>query len=279
MPRKTTPPNRKQPLGQVSRELWMLSGNECALDTCRHRLIGDDGSFIGEVAHIHGAEAGSARHDPSLSREDLAAARNLMLLCANCHTRIDHPHSRGRYPASKLKRLKKAHEDRFRRAAEAIEAQFTDYTHDTRAKHCTTLDRLDAAIRRPGLPPRDAEEQAGDVQVVNAIADGLCGLTDDARRLLAFLVSAGDVLGIAEVARRTRNGQGTIRRVVEELERLAYAYIDDEPDEGEPRSPVKLSQPEHFLGWPFFDDLRTALDGDPEEIRRVIIDLDFTLLD
>ncbi|MCZ0984166.1 hypothetical protein O1L60_46245 [Streptomyces diastatochromogenes] len=48
-----------EPLGQVARELWILSGNECAFDPCTERLICEDGAFIGEVAHIHGVEPSS----------------------------------------------------------------------------------------------------------------------------------------------------------------------------------------------------------------------------
>ncbi|MGW5170335.1 hypothetical protein ACWEQ1_23415 [Streptomyces nodosus] len=56
-----------EPRGRVSRELWMLSGDECAFPKCGERLVGEDDAFTGEVAHIVGAEAGSARHDPGLT--------------------------------------------------------------------------------------------------------------------------------------------------------------------------------------------------------------------
>lgn len=77
----TSEKNRMEPLGQVSRELWILSGNECAWADCKERLLAEDGAWIGEIAHIVGAEPGSARHDSSWTKEQLRDATNLVLLC------------------------------------------------------------------------------------------------------------------------------------------------------------------------------------------------------
>lgn len=278
MPPKKQKKNRMEPLGQVSRELWMLSGNECAFPKCGERLVGEDGAFIGEVAHIVGAEAGSARHDPGLTRDELRAAENLMLLCANCHTRIDHVDSRHRYSVTALQGMKQTHEDRFRRAAAAFEADFRDYTRDAVVTYCTTLDQFAMTLSSPGAPPRTDEERAVDVPLVNGFADRMSRLTDSARNLLAFLIAEPGLLGLVEVSRRTKTGQYTIRRIVEELERENYAYIDPEPEEGEPREPIRLTSPGYFDGWPFFEDLR-AYATDHETIRRIIVDLDFSVLD
>ena len=70
--------NRREPLGQVKRELWVLSGNECAWDGCRQRLFDEDGAWIGKIAHIVGAEEGSARHDRDWTTEQLRDVSNLV---------------------------------------------------------------------------------------------------------------------------------------------------------------------------------------------------------
>ncbi|MFE3382582.1 hypothetical protein [Streptomyces anulatus] len=270
------PTNRMEPLGQVARELWILSGNECAFEACAERLICEDGAFIGEVAHIHGVEPSSPRHDPSLDRQALRAAGNLMLLCPKHHTRIDHVNSRSKYPAPMLRRMKRKHEERFREAAACIEAQFTDHTKAATVRYATTLDALHAAIGVDKLTPDEKQE---DAELVNTIADKLAELTLPARSLLSFLVQADAVLGIAEVSRRTRRSQSEIISTMEELDRLGYAYLEREPDEDEPRGALKLNTPTSFDGWPFWDDLRSFLDQHPERIVRVIVDLEFNLLD
>ncbi|MEV6956565.1 HNH endonuclease [Streptomyces sp. NPDC051183] len=264
-------------LGQVARELWLLSGNECTFTGCGERLIREDGFFIGEVAHIHGAEPTSARHDPvlALDKDALRAASNLMLLCPNHHTVIDHPQGRNEHPASKLQRMKKKHEDRFRRAAEHIEALFTDHTRAATVHYAATMCGFDAKLGYVYT----AGERAQNVAHVKVIADSLAGVTPSARSLLAFLVAADDLLGTAEVSRRSKRSSTDIRRVMEELDRLGYAYQETEPEEGEPRAALKLRPHDSFDGWDFWGDLKNFCDGDATGIEQVIVDLDFTLLD
>ncbi|KOV62976.1 hypothetical protein ADL00_23835 [Streptomyces sp. AS58] len=57
--------NRKEPLAGVARRLWAFSGNECAWGDphCSTRLVTEEGAWVGKIAHIIGAEPGSARHE------------------------------------------------------------------------------------------------------------------------------------------------------------------------------------------------------------------------
>src|SRR5262249_23504431 len=108
--------NRREPLGQIKRELWVLSGNECAWENCHRRLFDEDGAWVGKIAHIVGAEEGSARHNRSWTPEQLREVSNLVLLCSTHHDKIDHPGSRDKYPVEFLRKMKDKHEERFRRA-------------------------------------------------------------------------------------------------------------------------------------------------------------------
>lgn len=69
------------------KKLWSLAGNQCAM--CKTLLINDDKDIIGEEAHICGKQSGSERHDSSMSKEVVDSYNNLILLCANDHTKID----------------------------------------------------------------------------------------------------------------------------------------------------------------------------------------------
>ncbi|MEU3124162.1 helix-turn-helix domain-containing protein [Streptomyces albidoflavus] len=176
--------------------------------------------------------------------------------------------------------MKRKHEGRFRQATEAIEAQFTDHTRAATVRYATSLRAFDEMF--PEAYKLTDDEKGEGVAMVNAIADGLAGLTVPARSLLAYIVAADNVQGIAEVSRRTRRSQSEIRRIMEELERLGYAHEEREPDEGEPLGALKLLIHTPFDGWPFWDDLRNYFEEDPdriEHIESVIVDLDFTLLD
>ncbi|MEV3855035.1 helix-turn-helix domain-containing protein [Streptomyces sp. NPDC050095] len=126
--------------------------------------------------------------------------------------------------------MKRKHEDRFRKAEACIEAQFTDHTRAATVRYAVSLRGFDEMF--PDSYKLTDDEKAEGVVMVNAIADRLAGLTVSARSLLAYIVAADDVQGISEVSRRTRRSQSEIRRTMEELERLGYAYEEREPDEG-----------------------------------------------
>lgn len=71
--------------------LWATSGGHCANPACRVNLfasIGDARVPFGELAHIIAATPGGPR-DRKLGLKARAAATNVVMLCANCHTVVD----------------------------------------------------------------------------------------------------------------------------------------------------------------------------------------------
>jgi hypothetical protein len=69
----------------------------------------DPAVLIGENAHIVAASDGGPRADASMGRVDKDDYKNLILLCRNCHRRVDQqPHT---YIVERLKTLKSTHED------------------------------------------------------------------------------------------------------------------------------------------------------------------------
>jgi hypothetical protein len=200
----------------VSRELWVLSGNECAWKGCSERLLAEDGAWIGKIAHIVGAEVGSARHDPSWESDDLRDFSNLVLLCSNHHDRIDHPGSRDNYSVEFLREMKEEHKARFRRAFQGFEEEFLNVTGINVVTPCTTLDRF--------LPGQPDDERPGNVEHVNRIADYLATLTLDARQMLSFLVSRDRPIEIFELARPNRESEPVrTARPMQELENRKLA--------------------------------------------------------
>lgn len=91
--------------------LWAKSGNRCAM--CRESLAPDDGEskifILGEQAHIIGKTPTAARGEEEISDELRNNHDNLMLLCPNCHTKIDK--NSAKYSVEKLRSIKKEHEN------------------------------------------------------------------------------------------------------------------------------------------------------------------------
>lgn len=94
------------------KKLFLLSYNNCALPGCDEHFAQRDWDFVlAEICHIHGLNAGSARHDTTFPAERLNDYENLLLLCRNCHYRVDTLEVQ-RYPAEILLEIKAAHESR-----------------------------------------------------------------------------------------------------------------------------------------------------------------------
>jgi hypothetical protein len=80
---------------------------------CRIDLIADATDYdpvvvIGDMVHVVGASDGGPRAVPKLSTKERNDYDNLILLCKNCHTRIDTQFRSN--PAERLKEIKRAHE-------------------------------------------------------------------------------------------------------------------------------------------------------------------------
>lgn len=113
---------RLPPKPETLRKLYIFSGNMCAMPDCTNVLIDKDGTWLGEVAHIHAASDGGPRANPNLSPEERRNVENLILLCTKCHKRIDRDMKQ--YPAEKLFQIKEEHEGRYRKGLE--QAVFED---------------------------------------------------------------------------------------------------------------------------------------------------------
>ena len=93
--------------------LWGRSGGRCAMPDCRVELFADSTEYdpiviIGEIAHVASASDGGPRSAPLMGVRDRNSYENLILLCQNCHARIDG--QAGTYSVERIKEIKAAHE-------------------------------------------------------------------------------------------------------------------------------------------------------------------------
>ena len=107
----TESPARSYRLADL-KKLFALSYNQCALSGCDERLSDPAWpAVLAEICHIYGLKPGSARHLPGMSAADANAYENLVLLCRNCHLKVDRLFV-DHYPADRLLEIKAAHESR-----------------------------------------------------------------------------------------------------------------------------------------------------------------------
>jgi hypothetical protein len=94
----------------TKRLLWAESGGYCQNPVCGVYLF-PEGSEIdfAEMAHIIAASSGGSRDVPKadVSDKERAAASNVAVLCANCHTKVDKDPAR--YPIEMMAAWKERH--------------------------------------------------------------------------------------------------------------------------------------------------------------------------
>ena len=109
----------RQDLKESTRvEIWAKAAGRCCI--CARYMVGDTGYFhttlVGEIAHITGATNGetSPRGDSSADEHERARPSNLMLLCHDCHKKVDSRGMASYYTREILARIKERHEGRVR---------------------------------------------------------------------------------------------------------------------------------------------------------------------
>lgn len=163
---------RLPPKPETLRELYIFSGNMCAMPDCKQLLIDKDGTWLGEVAHIYAASDGGPRANSSLSSEDRRKVENLILLCSKCHKRIDS--NVEQYPAEKLFQIKEEHEGPYRKGLE--QAVFEDCMDEYKITPPKTLDVW-------GIIPSD-EEFKDSLESLEKVAEDLSKVPTSTRKFL-----------------------------------------------------------------------------------------------
>ena len=97
-------------------ELWGRAAGRCEFAGCNKPLwkssVTGERVNIAQKAHIYSFSDGGPRGNDEVPPEDLNSIDNLILVCHECHRKIDAALDGGRYPASLLQQMKREHERR-----------------------------------------------------------------------------------------------------------------------------------------------------------------------
>ena len=270
------------PLPDVTRRLYLASGNRCAFPQCDQPLMGVDAVLVGEIAHIEGALADSARFNPKMSNEQRRNYDNLILVCRTHHATIDR--NPEHWTVAKLKDLKRKHEAIYTAAVDQLRRQVSDITDGV--SYTPAVNGL-AILDPDGLNER---ERAESCKVINRFAELLASIPYDARSVLALIVERGDMVGgyrqihsnseleipvrvlksLADCS-SARLNQHT--EVLEHFELLSLEVPDDSP-------PVYVvGDSTSGNGWPLLQEIRHLAGEDRSVVRRILCDLDFSAFD
>jgi hypothetical protein len=175
----------------VVKGLFAYSGNQCAIPTCQNQLVDVSGTILGNIAHICAASPGGARYDTNMTEAERHSASNLLILCSACHDIIDDPKNEKDYPAPLLRKYKKQHEDRFRKAERQLIAQFVDSTQINQPVYPKTLDAYAQSL--------NIEDTARELTDIRSFINRLKELPLNERQFALKLTERMDRNGVEEL--------------------------------------------------------------------------------
>ncbi|MBZ4187686.1 SAVED domain-containing protein [Niabella beijingensis] len=117
MAKKETGNSGRPPIPEkVKIQLWTSAAGRCQFDNCNKPLWRNELTMgrmnASYIAHIYAFSENGPRYDADLSPKLEKDFSNLMLVCDVCHRTFDDKELEGEYPASRLQKMKKDHEDR-----------------------------------------------------------------------------------------------------------------------------------------------------------------------
>lgn len=111
----TKNPSRKDPPLSAQRILYSQSAGICSLPDCNMPVVFDKETGKGHfsnLAHIEAYSEKGPRFNPKLSIEERNSEENIIIVCANCHKKIDTDTET--YTVEKLKKIKQDHINRIK---------------------------------------------------------------------------------------------------------------------------------------------------------------------
>ena len=136
--------------------LWGKSAGRCEFAGCNKPLwkssVTQESVNVAQKAHIYSFSARGSRGNEGIPKDELNDISNLMLVCHECHQKLDGPHGSICYPATLLRIMKNEHEERAERVtgiAESKKSQILLYGANI-GDHSSPLNYREAA---PALFP------------------------------------------------------------------------------------------------------------------------------
>lgn len=229
---------RLSPLKDTLRQLYVLSGNQCAYPGCLRPMFNSDGNFVGQICHIEAAMPGGERFNPNMSNEERREFENLMLMCYEHHIETD---KEDEYSVDDMIDMKYEHEriysdvDGF---VDQMQSSVVDVTSRVTGTKVNSLESLYKELY--GKDDRDSEDIDADVSAFNSVITEFARLSPEAKSVFAISLSRAKYergfsgrsteniyISPYEMERVTRIEPSELRTIFYELEESDFMCFDD----------------------------------------------------
>ena len=280
-------PKRLAPKPEVLRQLYLLSGNNCAMSDCDNLIIDSRGVVIGHVCHIEAALPNGARFNADMTNEQRRAETNLVLMCGGHHKQIDSKEYEKEYTLDRVRKIKRDHEAQFKGIGDSLRKSFQSAFADTTDKlnpsgsgTCKRLEQIlpDCAVDSEEQTEERRRQIASYLDQIRKVPDPerdfMLGVIKRAVKLddaVSILVHVDDIRNALQIpATRLKNlGKALERYGVGDVDLYGTSRGEDEPH-------VMVRDPSDYVSW--FTIARFC-DKTDASLEDFVMQLKFGLLD
>ena len=278
-------PKRLTPTAEVLRQLYLLSGNNCAMPGCDHVITDGNGVVVGHIYHIQAAMPDGARFDANMTNEQRREASNLVLMCSGHHTQIDSKAYENKYTLSVVRNIKAEHESKLKAVGSSLRKAFNDgYADITDSLVPTkpqTFTRLEATLPDCRLEPHEKPKRKKDIAT---LVDKMSVMPPDdrdfvlaiVRRAIKLKVEGTLLVHVDDAAASLSISQTKLKAKGAALERYKIGDIDLYNTDRDDEPHVWIQQPSEYLTW---QDIAEFCRKEKLSLESFVLNLSFGALD
>lgn len=277
---------RLKPTPEVLRQLYILSGNNCAIPDCPNVIIDYKGVVVGHICHIEAAMPGGPRFNELQTNDDRRKIENLVLACAGHHEIIDSKQHESAWTVERLKKIKSDHENSFKGRIDSLQKAFDepykDSTDSLSASSPNTFDEFNKQIPESEI---ELKYKVKCVAEMRDYTDKLSKVPLDIRRFMTAILKRSFKLSgsteyiqvhINDVEKALSISQTELKSLGDDLERYEVGDIGLRAVGDYDQPHVMIFNPSEYLFW---WDVNEFCKKTNIELERFTIDIDFGLLD
>lgn len=283
---KTEIVKRLTPTPEVLRELYLLSGNNCAIPDCRNIIIDYKGVVVGHICHIEAAMPGGPRFNKAQTNEERRSIDNLILACSGHHALIDSKQHESTWTVERLKKIKYEHENSFKGGIDSLQKVFHEPYKDSTDYLFPTLPSSFQEFNKQ-IPGVELEGKYKDLCVsdLNKYVEKLSKVPNDVRRFMAAILKrsfklddSSEYIGvhIDDVRQSLSINKKELYTLGQALERYGVGNIDLMAVGDNDETYIFICNPSEYLFW---GDINEFCKKSNFVIDDFVIDIDFGLLD
>lgn len=255
------------------KKLFAASGNFCSFEDCITPIVDINMNMLGEVCHISAKSKEGPRFDSKLTPEDRRSYDNLILMCSVHHTIIDSEDNQDTYNVTRLKEMKKQHEIKFLDIGNRLRNSINDHTKNSVVKESINGEKFFEF-----LGGYDPEADKDYLLSINNIAHIMKKIPVQTRKFFVILLERADIqnkIMSSEVKRITKMSEYEIDEEISLLVKYNLIYDNTYNSEGHSICEIKESE----LGFKIWEDIKKFAVSDDFDLKEIIVNLNFNLLD